>query len=123
MTIETLVLEIKQDFDAAMRLRVSRAMKTLVDAIKEAYVRPQAASPDGIRLGFTASHGSAGAVGAINFEVTQAATFIEATIGLADSARYLRNIEFGERGTQGGPATGAIFSRSLAPPVRTIFEW
>lgn len=123
MTIETLVIEIKKDFDAAARLRASRAMEMLVAKIKEAYARGSGKTPEGVPMSFTASHGAAGALGGITWEVKQAETFVEATIGLADSARYLRNLEFGESGTSGSPAGGALFQRSLAPPVKNIYAW
>lgn len=122
-TIESLVVTIRENITIDIHLRVSRAMEYLVGLIKEAYARPSGVSPDGVRTGFTASHGAAGAIGAIGYEVKRAEQFIEATINLADSARYLRNLEFGERGTMGGPSTGAIYSRSKAPPVRNIYEW
>lgn len=121
--IETFVVTIRDQISADIHLRVSRAMEELVGLIKEAYARPQGNSPEGIPLGFTASHGESGAIGAITYEVKRAETFIEATIGLADSARYLRNLEFGEAGTNGAPTTGALFTRSRMPPVEKIAAW
>jgi hypothetical protein len=123
MTVESLVVEIRNDFNAEVRLRVSRSLEALVGAIKEAYARPTGTTPEGVPMGFTASHGASGAIGAINWTLTEANNFIEATIGVSDSARYLRNLEFGERGTVGGPPGGALLSRSLAPPVRNVYEW
>lgn len=106
-----------------MYLRTARALSELVDLIKQAYAKPQGNTPEGVPTGFTATRGAAGAIGAINYEVRKAASFIEGVIGLSDSARYLRNLEFGERGTMSSPPGGALYSRTKAPPLENIKQW
>jgi hypothetical protein len=109
MTVETLIATIEGDAHAAIVKRVKRAIEDLTDALRKAYASK-----------FAAGHGAAGAVGAIEYAVQDAERFVEATIGLTDAAKYLRNLEFGERGTSGGQG---LFARSKAPPVTKMYDW
>ena len=113
MTLDQLVIQIETDATAQVRLRAARALASLAAEIKKAYAKE-----------FKASHGAAGAIGGISstVEVTNGGRSIEGKIALSDAVRYLRNLEFGERGTKGGPAD-APFTRSLAPPIKNIMAW
>lgn len=121
--LESFTATIRERLVLDIEVRVGRAMETLVGLIKEAYARPQGNSPEGVPLGFTASHGQSGAIGALSYEVYRAEKYIEGLIGLSDAARYLRNLEYGEAGTNGAPTTGALFERTRMPPVKKIAAW
>ncbi|MEP7236199.1 MAG: hypothetical protein ABI778_12970 [Ignavibacteriota bacterium] len=109
-TIDTLILEIKDQAMKDILLRAARAMEFLLGEIKRAYK-------------FKASHGESGALGGLMAEVKKSKDFIEATIGVTRAAKYLANLDQGERGTEGGPEGGAPFKRTKAPPLKNIYQW
>ncbi len=121
--VDSLVVTIRERLTQDVETRVGRAMETLLGLIKEAYARPAGNSPQGVPLGFTATHGESGAIGGLSYEVKRAQKFIEGVIGLTDAARYLGNLEYGEGGTHGAPSTGALFTRERMPPVEKIAAW
>jgi hypothetical protein len=107
--IEALVVTLKQRIDRDLRERVARLGIYLVQKIKIAY-------SEVIKV----NRGEGGALGGLLSEVEYTRQFIELHLGTTPAGAYLRNMEYGERGTQGGTGT---MQRAKAPPLKNIYDW
>lgn len=110
-SIEALFLEIRNRSEREILFRASAAMEFLLGEIKRAYH-------------FAGSHGESGALGGLMIEVKKAKGFIVATVGVTKAAKYLANLDQGERGTISGHAGDPhAFVRTKAPPIKNIYRW
>jgi hypothetical protein len=109
ITIDTLDLQLSGFLDDIKVRRVAAGMDYLVGLIKRAFGEA-----------LTQKSGEAGSVGSIDYQVTQAVTFVEAIIGVGASGFYLANIDQGEQGLKGGQGK---FKRTKMPPIKNIYRW
>jgi hypothetical protein len=106
--IDELTLILKDRMTREMLLRAGRAVDYLISQIQQAYKFKV--------------NSAGGAASSLVGEVKRAKDTIEMLIGTSLANSYLANMEFGEKGTQGGPAD-AVFIRRKAPPIKNIYDW
>lgn len=117
--IRTLEIGLRSTLDTVMIRRCAQALDFLASEIKAAYYKEFSHKSNLID---------------ITSDVKRGEHFIEGIIG--SSVSWLANIEFGERGTHGGPPQdstfhktnrhperGAAFRRSKRPPIANIYRW
>jgi hypothetical protein len=106
--ISEIEIVLRDRMSREMYQRAGRALDYLISTIQQAY-----------RFKVNTA---GGAVGAISGELRKAKNTLDMLIGTTNANKYLANLEFGEKGTKGGPSD-APFQRRKAPPIRNIYEW
>lgn len=111
LAIQTLAQDLKGRITNAMVLRVGQLLVELTQLMRQAYEQQFKVNNAG------------GAASSLTFEVDRTNGFISAIIGAGTPNSYLKYLEYGVKGTKNTPAGNPVYSRSLAPPIKNIYDW